>query len=264
MLLARRVISTRLPKDTLLLLIKFQHLRAALYAGILNRFLVCSRDDQTQVPSESSCSSAVTAADTRLTSLTQSGLTQQPDAALSCEQHAVPDDVNIEPSPSGSLDSVGSATGLSLAHKQKAGSAGVDSSSASAGSAAACSTTELHSAAADMALIGSAASAQHPLCKSAQQSAFFAPVILPNRPAFPRGGRAPNLEQFAMAPNRPAFPRGGRAPNLEQFAMAPNQPAFPRGGRAPHLDQFATAPQASPLHSCWLYYTVWQRGFSWY
>ena len=238
------VFSTRLPKYTLLLLTKFQHSRAASYAGILNRFLVCSRDEgQTQVPCDSACSSPVAAADTKLTSLTQSGLTQQPDAALSCEQHAVPDDVNIEPSPSGSLDSVASATGLSLAHKQKAGPAGVDSSCASAGSAAACSTTELHSATGDMALIGSAASAQHPQCKSAQQSAFFAPAILPNRPAFPRGGTAPNLEQFAMVPKRPAFPRSGTAPNLEQFAMA---------------------PQASTLHLCWLCYTNWQRGISWH
>ena len=166
----------------------------------LNRVLVCSRDKcQTQVPNDSARSSPVTVADTKLTSLMQPGLTQQPDAPLSCEQHE-PDDVSIEPSPIGSLDSFASAAGLSLARKQKAGSAGVDSSYSSAESAAACSTTLLHSATADTALIGSAASAQHPQCKSAQQSVLYAPAFLPNRPAFPRGSRAPNLDQFAIAP----------------------------------------------------------------
>ena len=220
---------------------------------------MCSRDKgQTQVPCDSASSSPVTAANTKLPSLTQPGQTQQPDAALSFEQHVVvPDDVIIELSPeTGFSDSVASATGLSLARKQKAGSAGVDSSYASAGSAAACgqpsakadmaligpaasgpsdsvasatglslahkqkagsagvaspnpsagsaAADRLHSAMADMALIGSAGSARHPQCKSAQQSAqqsaFFAPAVLPKRPAFSRGGRAAHLDQFAMAP----------------------------------------------------------------
>ncbi|KAL0019151.1 hypothetical protein WJX77_009596 [Trebouxia sp. C0004] len=69
-------------------------------------------EGQTQIP----CHSA--AADTKLSSLKQSGLTQQPDAASSCEQHAVSYNVNIEPSPTGSLDSVASATSLSFARKQ--------------------------------------------------------------------------------------------------------------------------------------------------
>lgn len=161
---------------------------------------------QTQVPFDSARSSLVAAADTKLTSLTQSGLTQQPDAALSCEKHAVPDDINIEPAPAivlapaGSLESLASATGLSLIRKQQAGSAGCDSSYASAGSAAACSTTRLHSAVADMALISSAASARHLQCKSAQQSVLFPPAVLPSRPAFSRGGRAAHLELFAVAP----------------------------------------------------------------
>lgn len=162
---------------------------------------MCSKDkSQTQVPFDSARSIPVAAADTKLSSLKQSDLTQHPDAALSCEQHVVPDDIKVELSPAGSLDSVASATGLSLAHKQKSGSAGVDSSDASAGSAAACSTSGLPHAVADMALISSAASAQHLHCKCAQQSVLFAPAVLPNRPAFPRGGRAAHLELFAVAP----------------------------------------------------------------
>ncbi|DBA83019.1 TPA: hypothetical protein ACH3X1_006795 [Trebouxia sp. C0004] len=155
---------------------------------------------ETQVPFDSARSSPVAAADNKLSSLMQSGLTQQPEAAFSCEQHNVPDDVNIEPSPTGSLDSFASASGLSLARKPKAGSAGVDSSSASAGSAAACSTTRLHSAMANMAPISSAASARHLQCKLAQQSVLFAPAVLPNRSAFSRSDRAAHLEQFATAP----------------------------------------------------------------
>ncbi|DBB02983.1 TPA: hypothetical protein ACH3X1_013572 [Trebouxia sp. C0004] len=150
-------------------------------------------EGQTQIP----CHSA--AADTKLSSLKQSGLTQQPDAASSCEQHAVSYNVNIEPSPTGSLDSVASATSLSFARKQVTGSAGVDSSYASAGSAAACSTSGLHSAMADTALISSAASARHLQCRSAQQSVLFAPAVLPNRHAFSRSGRAAHLELFAVA-----------------------------------------------------------------
>ena len=163
-------------------------------------FIVCSKDKcQTQAPFDSARSSPVAAADTKLSNLMQSGLTQQPDAALLCEQNAVPDDVNIELCPTGSLDSAASATSLSLARKQKAGSAGVDSSYASAGSAAACSTTGLHSDMADTALISSAASARHLQRKSPQQSVLFAPAVLPNQPAFSRSGRAAHLAQSTVA-----------------------------------------------------------------
>ncbi len=166
---------------------------------------MCSKDKgQTQVPFDSARPSSVATADTKLSSLMQSGLTRQPDAVLSCEQHAVPDDINIEPSPINSVDSVASATSLSLASKQKAGSAGVDSSYASAGSAAACSTTGLHSAMPDTALISSAASARHLQRKSAQQSLLFAPAVLPNPAAFSHSGKAPHLGQSALAPQASA------------------------------------------------------------
>jgi len=154
---------------------------------------VCSKDKgQTQVPFDSARPSSVATADTKLSSLMQSGLTRQPDAVLSCEQHAVPDDINIEPSPINSVDSVASATSLSLASKQKAGSA------------AACSTTGLHSAMPDTALISSAASARHLQRKSAQQSLLFAPAVLPNPPAFSHSGKAPHLGQSALAPQASA------------------------------------------------------------